>query len=425
MSATQLRERATTILAERSTILNDSRALLDKAQEENRETSADERQQIDRIHNRAHEMDESAQQYVRQADVEERDAQSNGTVAGQADAGGEGEVRGSLDGSTGEQRAAAVRDVAELRAFDLSLAGEQSDDPELRALQVDSQEAGGYIVAPTRWLTQLIQAVDDMVFVRGLATRQTVVNAQSLGFPSLDADPADADWTTEILTGSEDSAMDFGKRELTPHPLAKLLKVSNKLIRAGGINVEQLVRERLAYKFAVPQEKGFLTGSGAQQPLGVFTASTEGISTGRDVSTGNTTTAIQFDGLIEAKYTLKGSYWARSRWMFHRDGMKQIALLKDGDGQYIWRESVRVGEPDRILGLPVMMSEFAPNTFTTGLYVGILGDWSRYWIADALSFQLQRLAELYAETNQVGFIGRLETDGMPVLEEAFVRVKLA
>ena len=190
-------------------------------------------------------------------------------------------------------------------------------------------------------------------------------------------------------------------------------------------NVEQLVRERMAYKFAVPQEKGFLTGNGSGQPLGVFTASNDGISTGRDVSTGNTTTGIQFDGLIEAKYSLKGSYWPRARWMFHRDGMKQIALLKDGEGQYIWRESVRAGEPDRVLGLPVMMSEFAPNTFTTGLYVGLLGDWSRYWIADALSFQLQRLVELYAVTNQVGFIGRLETDGMPVLEEAFVRVKLA
>jgi HK97 family phage major capsid protein len=46
-------------------------------------------------------------------------------------------------------------------------------------------------------------------------------------------------------------------------------------------------------------------------------------------------------------------------------------------------------------------------------------------IADALSMQIQRLNELYAETNQVGFIGRLGTDGAPVLEEAFVRVKLA
>jgi hypothetical protein len=39
--------------------------------------------------------------------------------------------------------------------------------------------------------------------------------------------------------------------------------------------------------------------------------------------------------------------------------------------------------------------------------------------------EVQRLEELYAATSQVGFIGRLESDGMPVLEEAFSRVKLA
>ena len=61
----------------------------------------------------------------------------------------------------------------------------------------------------------------------------------------------------------------------------------------------------------------------------------------------------------------------------------------------------------------------------TGKYVGLFGDFSNYWIVDALSMQIQRLSELYAETNQVGFIGRLETDGAPVLEEAFVRVRLA
>ena len=70
------------------------------------------------------------------------------------------------------------------------------------------------------------------------------------------------------------------------------------------------------------------------------------------------------------------------------------------------------------------MSEFTPNTFTSGLSVGMLGDFSQSWIADALSMRMQRLIELYAATNQVGFIGRLEVDGMPVLSEAFVRVKL-
>jgi HK97 family phage major capsid protein len=131
------------------------------------------------------------------------------------------------------------------------------------------------------------------------------------------------------------------------------------------------------------------------------------------------------NGLINAKYALKGQYWPNARWVFHRDVVKTVAKLVDGNGQYIWRDSVQAGEPDRLLGLPVFLDEYAPSTLTAGLYAGILGDFSYYWIADALDMQVQRLVELYAEANQVGLIGRMESDGMPVLGEAFVRVTLA
>ena len=296
--------------------------------------------------------------------------------------------------------------------------------PEARAVQADDFAAGGSLVAPVLFQRDLIQAVDDLVYLRQWGTVRTLVGAQSAGYPSLDADPADADWTSELSTGSEDTSMATGGRELHPHPLAKLIKASQKLLRLDA-SAEGLVLDRLAYKFGVTLEKAGLTGTGAGQPLGVFTASADGISTDRDVSTGNTTTAPTMDGLKEAKYELKGQYWARAKWLWHRDVAKIVAKIKDSDGRYLWAESVRVGEPDRLLNIPAHMSEFAPNTLTTGLYVGILGDFSRYWWVDALGMQLQRLAELYAETNQIGFIGRLESDGMPVLEEAFVRVKLA
>lgn len=296
---------------------------------------------------------------------------------------------------------------------------------ELRSLEAGVDTEGGFIVAPQQFVAQLIKFVDDMLFVRRRATVIPVPAAESLGVPSLDTDPADADWTTELATGAEDTAMKFGKRELRPHPLAKRMKVSRRLLRAAVLNPESIVRERLGYKFGVTEEKAYQTGTGAGQPLGVFTASADGISTARDVSTGNTTTEIRFDGLIEAKYTLKAQYWPRASWLFHRDAVKQIAKLKDGEGQYLWQPSVREGQPDRILQFPFDVSEFTPNTFTTGLYVGSLQDWSQYWIADALDMQIQRLEELYAESNQLGFIARAETDGMPVLEEGFVRVKLA
>lgn len=303
--------------------------------------------------------------------------------------------------------------------------GIRPDSPEIRALQADNDVTGGFLVAPQQFVNELIKFVDDLVFIRGLATVVPVTRADSLGAPSLDADPADSDWTAEIKTGAEDSDMKFGKRELFPHPLAKRIKISNKLLRVSAMPVETLVRDRLGYIFGITQEKAFLTGSGSNQPLGVFTQSVDGISAARNVSTGNTQTSIGADGLIEALYTLKAAYWAAARWVFHRDAVKQIRKLKDGDGQYLWQPGLQGGQPDRILSIPFFMSEFAPNTFTAGLFVGIIGDFSRYWIADALNLQIQRLVELYAETNQTGFIGRAELDGMPVLEEAFVRVTLA
>lgn len=293
-----------------------------------------------------------------------------------------------------------------------------------RALQVTPDSSGGYLVMPEMFVNSLIKFVDDQVYMRQWGTVYSVPDSNSLGVPSLENDPADSNWTTELGTGSEDSTMSFGKRSLTPHPLAKRIKISDTLLRKVA-SAENLVRDRLGYKMAITQEKAFLTGSGASQPLGVFTADNNGIGTGRDVSTGNTTTSVTIDGLKEAKYTLKGQYWPSARWLGHRDLIKMVSKLKDGEGQYIWQEGAQAGEPDRLLGIPYAMSEFAPNTYTTGLYCAVLGSFQNYWIADSLGMRIQRLVELYAETNQVGLISRSETDGMPVLAEAFVRVTLA
>lgn len=395
----------------RSGLVQQARAILDGAGE--RDLTVEENNRYDRLMEDANKLYKRIEQEERQLSAELDLDQPAGS----------GPVHTLVQPGPGEVRQRPGEDT---RHFDRYLREGRShlDEREFRALQADLDVSGGFITAPQRFINQLIKAVDDIVYIRQWGTPNPVMEAQSLGVPTLENDPADADWTTELATGSEDSTMDFGKRELYPHPLAKRIKVSRKLLRLTP-NAEDLVRNRLGYKFQITWEKAGMTGSGANQPLGVFTASSLGISTSRDVSTGNDQTSIKFDGLYEAKYTLKPQYWNRARWLFHRDGQKQIAKLKDGEGRYLWTESVRVGEPDRLLGFPAFMSEYAPNTFTSGQYVGILGDFSFYWYADALMFELQRLDELYAESNQVGLIGRWESDGMPVLEEAFVRVKLA
>jgi HK97 family phage major capsid protein len=331
--------------------------------------------------------------------------------------------------SNSSQQNAAVANPEEARAAkyvtdfrNYLLTGERRD------LAADVAASGGNIVAPQQFVSTVLKKLDDLVFIRNKATKFQLGSFANLGVPTISADPADADWTTEVQAVTADTALQFGKRTMAPNILSKLLKVSIKLLEVSTIPAEQIVADRLAYKFAIPQEKAFLTGDGSGKPLGLMTASASGISTGRDVSTGNTATAITFDGLTEAQMSVKAQYRKNAEWLFHRDAIKMLRKIKTGiasDTTYIYQPSVQMGQPDMLLGKPVNESEYMPNTFTTGLYTGLFGDLSYYWICDQLPYTVQRLNELYAATNQVGFIGRMSTDGAPVDELAFARVKLA
>ncbi len=295
--------------------------------------------------------------------------------------------------------------------------------PEERAFQVDSDIEGGYIAAPQKFINKLLKNVDRAIPTRGLATIHKVPKADSLGVVKLDTDAEDWDWTTELSTGNEEDTLRIGKREMRTSPIAKRVKLSKTLMRKNIMSASDLVIGRMKYKLGYTMESAYMTGTGSQQPLGMFVASDDGLTTGADVSTGNTTTAVKADGLIEAQEGLKEGY--NGTWLFHPDGIKKLRKLKDGEGQYIWQPGLQKGTASSLLGSPYVKSRFVPNTWTSGLYVGMYADFKYYWIVDALDMQIQILNELYAESNQVGYIGRYEGDGQPVLEEAFRRITLA
>jgi len=418
-----MKEQERSIRAKMAKALAEGRAILDRAEKENRALRTDENEKYDRIDAEIDNLSRQLNLYLKDETRDDFQSTHPDIV----------DYRPHPD----QQRFMAVGEQRDLRyevegrreAFQRYLRDGVNalDGVEYRALQADSDTAGGYLVMPLQLVNRLIAGLNDSVFIRNLATVFPCPKSESLGAPVLDNDLGDPTWTAEIATGTEDSTMSFGKRELTPHPIARLLKVSNKLIRASFLDAEAIVAQRFVYKFGIVQENAYLNGTGANQPMGVFTAAASGfgITTSRDVSTGNTTTAITTDGLIEALYSLKAQYRKNAQWIFHREAIKKIRKLKDGDGNYIWQPGFVQNKPDTILGCRYNESEYAPNTWTAGQYVGIIGDFSFYWIAEALSMSIQRLVELYAANNQVGFIGRQELDGMPVDENAFARVTLA
>lgn len=439
---------------ERGELVTQARALIDKADNENRAMTADEENRCDQLMEKANAKAKEIGR-VNGLIEQERDVAAHEAEI-ERDGNPDSENRGGGGGSqTAEERQQLVQmrsalhedwgtgadrlddnQVRQLTYFNQalsqganSLTQEQRQivlptQAQIRALSYDVNTEGGYLAPPVQWVNQLLKNVDDETFMLQLSNVMTMTNAHSLGVPTLDSDPSDADWTSELATGSEDSAMSFGGRALAPNPLAKRLKISNTLIANSAIPAESLARQRLGYKFGITFEKAGFTGDGNKKPLGVFTASNDGISTSRDVSADNNANSFTADGLINCLMHLKGQYHRRATWLFHRDGIKMAMKLKDGNGQYIWSLGLKGVAPDMLLNVPTRMSEYVPNTFTTGNYVGIVGDFSKYWIVINMVMTIQRLAELYAETNQTGLIGRMEADGMPVLEEAFARVKL-
>lgn len=295
---------------------------------------------------------------------------------------------------------------------------------EYRALAQDNPTQAGYLVPPEQFVNELIKELADATFMRQKAkVLPPLKNAQSLGYPTRTAGMSSFAWGTEIQAPTPDASLAFGKREFKPNPGTSEILISKTLIRNVS-NADALIRAEIAEEIGKEYETAYMTGDGVGKPLGLFVASNDGIPTSRDVSTGNTATEIKFDGLIEAKYTVKDKYQAMCEWIFHRLAIKQLAKLKNSDGQYIWQASVVLGTPDMLLGKPVNGSEYAPSTFTTGQYVGIYGDLKNYWICDSLAMEIQVLMELYARTNQVDYLTRIETDGAPVQPAAFARIKL-
>lgn len=302
------------------------------------------------------------------------------------------------------------------------------DDKEFRALTQTDPTQGGYLVAPQQMAAELIKNVDDQLKIRALCrVLPALKKVASLGVLTMPNKMSSATWGTECELPSADSAMRFGKREFVPNPMASVAIISEDLMRNATLDPDGIVRGELERVNGELQEQAFISGDGDKKPLGLLTASNDGIPSSRHSSTGHSSTAVTFDGFINNKFALKPQYRNSNKlsWLFHSDVVKQSLKIKDQNDQYIWQQSVKLGEPDRILNVPIVESQFMPNTFTTGQVIGIIGDFNYYWIIDVVVLEIKVSEHVYFMQNKLVYKARGYVDGQPVLAEAFSVVKLA
>jgi HK97 family phage major capsid protein len=331
---------------------------------------------------------------------------------------------GNQPGIMGAKTSNDVED-ANVRAWRQYLRGDSSQVQNIRAQQqVNPNTAGGFLV-PTVILNEIIKPVDDPIFMRQICRVNTIRGNVSV--------PRQTNRATSYWQGEAETAIPTnvttGQREFKPHRVTVKTSNSRLLIEQSVIDVEQWLAEELDYSVRLKEEAAGMTGNGTGQWLGIFTASADGISTGRDVPTVGA--SIAADDILSTMMNVKATIRNRGSWVGSRQFITTVMKLKDAAQQYIFTESagignvLAVGTPMVLKGRPLYESESAPSTLAAGTYAAVFGDYQYYHIYDFLNLAVQVLVEdPYASAGEYGYVMHKFSDGAPVLEEAFSRLQV-
>lgn len=94
--------------------------------------------------------------------------------------------------------------------------------------------------------------------------------------------------------------------------------------------------------------------------------------------------------LVDLKYGLGAPYRQNATWLMNSQTAAVLAKMKDGQGNYIWRESLLAGEPSTLLGRPVEIDENMPNIAAGALPIAF-GDFNRgYLVNDRIGVRVLR-----------------------------------
>lgn len=315
-----------------------------------------------------------------------------------------------------EQRAINTRAVAsyllsgsvsdEFRS--LMLPGSQNA-PDFRAAQsVGTASTGGYTVPQGFWA----EVIAAMKFYGGIrASRARVIQTamgNALPIPTTD-DTSNTGTLLAENTQVTNTAVSFGQITLNAFKFSSdILLVPFELLQDSGVDIEAFLVSRLAERLGRVQNTYFTTGTGSSQPQGVVA----GAASGKTGLTGQTTSII-YNDLVDLKYSVNRAYRANAEWMMNDATLATILKLVDGNSRPLFESaysvSLQSGEPDRLLGQPVIINNDVATMAANAKPV-LYGDFANFWVRDVMSMLLLRLNERYADFGQVGFVAFLRSD---------------
>ena len=155
--------------------------------------------------------------------------------------------------------------------------------------------------------------------------------------------------------------------ELYANPAA-----SQAMLDDAGFDLESWLASEVAMEFARAEGEAFVKGSGVNRPLGflaspisAITDATRAFGTLQYIGSGNATgfgTSPE-SKLIDLVHSMKSGLRQGASWVMNSATLAQVRKLKTSDGAFLWQPGLVEGQPDRLLGYPVVEAEDMPDVW--------------------------------------------------------------
>lgn len=271
-------------------------------------------------------------------------------------------------------------------------------------MSTTTNSEGGFTVA-TEVAMSVLEALKAFGGMREVANVIQTSGGNPINFPT-------SDGTSEVgeILAENASATDldptFGVRTLSTWKYSsKVVTVPYELLQDSSVDVEALVRARLATRIGRITNTHFTVGTGTGQPNGVVTAT----SVGKTGATGSTT-SVGYDDLVDLQHSVDPAYRAlgNESFMMNDATLRQIRKLKDSQNRPIFVPGYEVGVPggmpDTLLGSPIIINQDVPVMAANAKSI-LFGDFSFYTIRDVMDVTLFRFTDsVFTRKGQVGFL---------------------
>ncbi|MFD9225346.1 phage major capsid protein [Streptomyces sp. NPDC060064] len=388
----------------RANVWEQAKALLDAAEGEKRDLSAEEEQtyqalnaDLDKIDARVKDM----------ADSEQRAKDAEASFASLL-------AKPQTDVRKGDDGNSELRQFlrGERRNYDIRPEGKVN----YRDLVKGTATAGGNTV-PTTFYNQLLA---HLIEVSGIMMAgPTVLNTatgESIEVPVTTAHSSAA-ITAEGATISESDPA-FAKRTLGAYKYGVLVQISTELLTDTGVDLEGYLSMQAGRALGNAFGAHAITGTGSSQPTGVVTSASTGVTGGTAV-----VGAFTADNLIDLYFSVIGPYRNSPScgWLMRDATMAAVRKLKDSQGQYLWQPSVQLGVPDLLLSKPVYTDPTVAAVALSAKSV-VFGDFSSYFVRLAGGIRFERSDEFAFNSDLTTFRAILRADGLTVDQTGAIKV---